>query len=423
MTFIKKLGNIFYGWWIVAASFMLFLFVGGTAFYGFTAFFNPIVNEMGWSRAQTSLAFSLRGGIEGGIVQPIMGFIIDRVGPRRCIFAGVLLVGTALILMSRTNSILFFYGTFGILTLGGTAALGIAQYTAVANWFDRRRSFAMGVLSAGFGFSGVMTPILLFLIQTYNWRTTLVIAGTGIMVIGVPLSLVVRHKPEQYGYLPDGDKPEDRDSLYKEVEEEGDIAAEKELSVKQVLRTRTFWLLMLFTLFPGFAMSALIVHEMPYLISVGISEELAALTMLGITGSSLIGRLGFSWLGDIYDKRHLLAIACALQTIGVFIFANIHSPWMIVPFLLTYGPGYGAPIPLLVSIQADYFGIEKFGSLRGLFMAGYTIPAIIAPFFAGWIYDVQGSYRLAFIIFAILGIFAIPAILVARPVPAKQPLS
>ena len=423
MTFIKKLRETFYGWWIVAASFMLFLVIGGTTFYGFTAFFNPIVAEMGWSRAQTSLAFSLRS-IEGGIMRPIFGCLIARVGPRKCIFAGMLVIGAALILMSRIDSLYSFYGAFLLLALGSTAALGLAEYAAVANWFKRRRSLALGILSAGYGLSGVMTPVLVFLIHSYGWRSTMVIMGIVTLAIGPPLSLFIRHRPEQYGYLPDGDKPEDKVSLTptgSEIELGRGIAVEKELSVQQSLRTRTFWLLMLFNLFLSFFLSAMSVHEMPYLISVGISEKLAALTMMGITTTSLIGRLGFSWLGDIYDKRHLLALTCVLQTVGMFIFANIRSPWMIIPFLLTYGPGYGARIPLSSAIQADYFGTKSFASLRGLYALGGTISGITAPLLAGWLYDVQGSYHLAFTIFAILSIFAIPTILAVRPVQDTIP--
>ena len=423
MTFIKKLRETFYGWWIVAASFVLFLVVGGTTFYGFTAFFNPIIAEMGWSRAQTSLAFSLRS-IEGGIIRPIFGFLIDRVGPRKCIFAGMLVMGAALILMSRTDSLYYFYGAFLLLALGSTAALGLAEYAAVANWFKRRRSLALGILSAGYGLSGVMTPVLVFLIHSHGWRGTMVIMGIVTLAIGPALSLVIRHRPEQYGYLPDGDKPEDKVSLTPAgsgTELGRGIAVEKELSVQQSLRTRTFWLLMLFNLFVSFFLSALTVHEIPYLISVGISEKLAALTMLGVTTSSLIGRLGFAWLGDIYDKRRLLVLTCVLQTVGMFIFANIHSPWMIIPFLLTYGPGYGAKIPLSSAIQADYFGTKSFASLRGLYALGGTISGITAPLLAGWLYDVQGSYHLAFTIFAILSIFAIPTILAVRPVQDTIP--
>jgi len=417
MTLIKKLRDIFYGWWVVAASCVIFLFVGGTTFYGFTAFFNPIVDEMGWTRAQTSLAFSLRS-IEGGIIRPVFGFLIDRVGPRKCIFGGLLVIGVSLILMSRTDSLYYFYGTFLLMALGASAALGLAEYAAVANWFKRRRSLAMGILASGYGLSGVMAPVLAFLIRTYDWRATMVIMGIATLAIGPPLSLLIKHRPEQYGYLPDGDKPGDRVSLSQRssgIELGRDIAAEKELSVRQALRTRTFWLLLLFNLFTAFFLSAMTVHEMPFLISVGISEKLAALTMLGITTSSLIGRLGFAWLGDIYDKRRLLAMTCALQTVGMFIFANIHSPWMIVPFLLTYGPGYGATFPLLPAIQADHFGTKTFASLRGLYALGWTISGVAAPLLAGWMYDVRGSYHLAFTLFAILCIFAIPTILAIRP--------
>ncbi len=422
MTLIKKLRETFYGWWVVAASFVLFLFVGGTTFYGFTAFFNPIVAEMGWSRAQTSFAFSLRS-IEGGMLRPIFGFLVDRVGPRKCIFVGMLVIGVSLILMSRTDSLYYFYAIFLLLALGANAALGLAEYTAVANWFKRRRSFALGVLSAGYGLSGVMTPILVFLINAYNWRVTMVIMGIVTLVIGPPLSLFIRHRPEQYGYLPDGDKPGDTVALPRHggvIKPGSAMAMGKELSVKQSLRTRTFWMLLLFNLFSGFSVTAIAVHEMPYLISLGITEKLAALTMLGITTSSLIGRLGFAWLGDTYDKGRLLAIAAILQTVGMFIFANIHSPWMIIPFLLTYGPGYAARFPLSPAIQADHFGTKTFASLRGLYALGFTIPGLIAPFFAGWVYDVQGSYHLAFTIFAILCIFSIPAALAIKPTDTAE---
>jgi sugar phosphate permease len=387
MNIIKKIRGLYYGWWIVITSFVLFVFIGGTALYGFTAFFNPIIDEMKWSRAQTSIAFSLRS-VEGGVMRPIIGFLVDRVGPRRCIITGVLILGGSLIFMSYTNSLLHFYLSFGLLALGFTAALGIAQYAAVANWFRK------------------------LLINAYSWRTSLVIIGITTIGLGIPLALVMRHRPEQYGYLPNG-KSDNK------IEVPGDQLTSEEFeekgsTVREALRSRTFWLLLAFWTFTGFAQSALIVHEMPYLTGIGISENLAAMTMVGITISSLIGRLGFSWLGDIYKKKYLLAIGCILQVIGTFIFANIRSAWMIIPFLLTYGPGFGGPIPLLGAIQADYFGIKSYAALRGLFTFGWTIPGIIAPVAAGWIYDIYGSYRVAFLIFAAVGVLAIPSVLLIR---------
>jgi MFS family permease len=133
--------------------------------------------------------------------------------------------------------------------------------------------------------------------------------------------------------------------------------------------------------------------------------------MMGITVFSLVGRLGLSWLGDLYSKKKLLILSAALQAVGVFIFANISSAWMIIPFLVFYAPGFGGPIPLLPAIQADYFGTRAFASVRGLMALGYTIPGIIGPWFAGWICDRQGSYKTAFLIYAAMTLLAIPVMM------------
>ncbi|MFH1485178.1 MAG: MFS transporter, partial [Chloroflexota bacterium] len=130
----KQRGTVFYGWWIVGASFITLFVNGGVLSYGFTAFFNPIIDEFSWSRAATSFAFSLRS-LEGGVAQPIVGFMVDRFGPRKLIVAGVAAAGAGLVLMSRTESLWYFYVTFSILALGTSAGFGTPQYAAIANWF------------------------------------------------------------------------------------------------------------------------------------------------------------------------------------------------------------------------------------------------------------------------------------------------
>jgi OFA family oxalate/formate antiporter-like MFS transporter len=183
---------------------------------------------------------------------------------------------------------------------------------------------------------------------------------------------------------------------------------EEGLSIKQCLRSRIFWLLLLYSCFTQFANSALQVHEMSHLVNVGISRDMAALTMTGYTGFSLVGRLGLSWLGDKHSKKNILIICAAMQAVGIFIFSYISSPWMIIAFILFYAPGFGGPIPLLPAIQADYFGTKAFATMRGLMAIGYTIPGIIGPWFAGWIADTTGSYHLAFLIYSALSACAIP---------------
>lgn len=422
-TSIKRsLGNVFYGWWIVAASFFMFLICGGMVAYGFTTFFNPIAEDFGWSAAQISLAFSLRS-LEFGIMAPLIGFLIDKVGVRKVIIFGVVVSGLGLLLMSRTNSLSFFYATFVLLSIGTSCALGIAHYVTVANWFSRKRTWAMGILSTGYGFSGVAGPVLVWLIAQYGWRDTLVIMAVVMWMVGIPLGLVIRHRPQPYGYLPDGEAPDvfsQGEKAQGKYSATGTIPVKSTpptgLSVRQAVRTRTFWLLVLFGSLTGLAFSGINVHEMPYLTSVGISREIAGWAILGLTGFSLIGRLGFGWIGDKYDKRYLLAIGAVLQFLGVLVFAWISYPWMLIPFLFLYGTGFGSLRPLYPAIQADYFGLKHYATISGLQQLGWTFCAIIAPVLAGWVFDVWGTYRPVWIAFAITIAVAIPFVFLIKPI-------
>ena len=280
----------------------------------------------------------------------------------------------------------------------------------------------MGIVSAGYAFSGVTGPVLVWLIAQYGWRNTLVISGVATLLIGVPLGLVLRNRPEPYGYSPD-DEAQDESSQNESTPDSAgalgvpapESAETTSLSVRQAIMTRTFWLLIVFGALTGFAQSAIMVHEMPYLTSVGISREIAGWTILGITGFSLIGRLGFGWMGDMYDKRYLLAIGAVVQFLGVLIFAWVSSPWMLFPFMFLYGPGYASQIPIWPAIRADYFGLKYFATIGGLQSIGWTLSGVIAPVLAGWVFDVWGTYRPIWLIYAALTVVAIPFVLMIKP--------
>jgi MFS family permease len=408
MSTLKKAGGIFYGWWIVIVSAIMFMFIGGISVYGFSAFFDPIILDMGWTRAETSLAFSLRS-VESGITAPFIGFLIDKLGARRCIFAGVIIIGVSFLLMSRVDNVIMFYVSFLLLALGTSAGVSNAQYAAVANWFKRRRALALGIVASGFGLCGIMSPFLVYLIDNQGWRMALVILGPAILVLGIPLSLLIRHRPEPYGLRPDGDK--DPLVVDPKVQDKAVTSVNDGLTWQQCVTTRTFWLMTLFSFFTGFSQSAINVLNISHLVNVGVSRDLAGWAVTGITASSLIGRLGFAWLGDRFSKKKLVILAAVMQTAGVFVFAGISSPWMLIPFLLLYGPGFGAPIPLMQAIQAECFGTRSFASLRGLLSVGWTIPGLIAPYLAGWLCDLQGDYRLAFYIYAAICIFSVPTVM------------
>jgi len=416
--------KIFYGWWIVLASAILNFFAGGTFFYGFTVFFNPIRDTFGWTAAVTSVAFVLQR-LESGILGPVAGFLVDRLGPRKLMLGGWSIIGLGFLLMSRLNSLWAFYAYFLVIGTGFSFSTSIVTNAAVANWFTKKRSRAMTLMYLGFGVSGTLVPLLALSIGRFGWRETLVITGIGLWVIGIPLCFLMRHRPEQYGYLPDGETRVAKDAsanvanLHSPSEVVGHNLSSSAtgFSAKEALRTRTFWLLSFVFFFQHIGTSAVMVHIVPYLESVAVPTTIAATAVTGMTLCSLIGRLSFGLLGDFANKRYLITIAITLQIFGILIFSfvDMNRIWLIVPFLLIYGSGYGGPIPLRPSLQADYFGTKSFGTIMGLMSVVSMLGGLTSPVVAGWIFDVMGSYRLAWQLFALVTVPAIPLMLLAKP--------
>ncbi|MBA7614515.1 L-lactate transporter [subsurface metagenome] len=423
-----KRRKIFYGWWIAITAAFLNVVTGGTFIYAFTIFFNPIRRTFGWSAAITSIAFSLRG-LETGLLDPIVGYLVDKLGPRKLIFCGWLAAGLGFLLMSRINSLWTFYGSFIVIGAGFSFGTFVVFNAAVANWFIKKRSRALTLMYVGFGVSGVLVPLVAWSIEQFGWRDTAIYVGILLWLIGLPLSLVMRHKPEQYGYLPDGEtgeitgKPRSASSLHSstEITEQGSSSSATEFTAKEAIRSRPFWLLSMAYFFQHIATSAVMVHIVPYLESMDVPTAIAATVVTGMTLGSLIGRLGFGLLGDFFNKRYLISISFALQVLGVFIFAYIDGDkvWLLIPFLITYGAGFGGTIPLRPALLADYFGTRSFGTIFGWVALIGMLGGVASPVIAGWIFDITGSYQLAWQIFALTTVPAIPLILLAKPPRAK----
>ena len=406
--------KIFYGWWIVVASFLIALYIGGAVFYGFTAFFEPIVNEMGWSYTQLSIAASLRG-LEMGILSPIVGILADRWGPRKLIFGGVLVTVASLLLLSSTTSLIMFYVSFVLLAIGVSACTVTVLLTAVANWFRRKMGIASGIAICGFGFSGLLIPVIVRLIEVYDWRTALNILALGMIVLVLPLSFVFRHRPEQYGYLPDGLK---QDTTAYLADSSLSQSLDVELRAKQALKNGAFWRIVLARMYHMMTMMAIITHVMPYLSSISISRATSSLVATAIPLMSIIGRLSFGWFGDKFSKRSVAATSFVMMGCGLFCFAYASNTglWLLVPFLVLLGIGYGGTNAILPALGREYFGRTNFGSIYGLMEGIGAIGAIIGPTLAGWAYDSLGSYQIVWFLLAGLAVFAMVSVLTITPV-------
>ena len=382
---------MFYGWWIVIACFLISLYVSSIIFFGFTAFFEPIVKEFGWSYTQVSFATSLRG-LEMGIFAPFLGFLVDRWGSRKLMFFGVIIVGFGLILLSLTQSLWMFYLSFILLSIGAGGSTSIVTMSVVANWFDKNSGKAFGLMASGFGASGLLIPVIVWLIEVYHWRFSLVLLGLMMWVLGLPLCFIIRDTPGKYGLLPDGATEKSREGERQPVE--------PPMSFSKALRHKSFLYLNLSEFIRLMIVTSIVTHIMPYLSSIGISRRAAGLVAAGIPLISILGRLGFGWLSDIYPKKYIMALNFFLMGIGVLAFAYVQSLWVMVIFLILFPPNFGALTVLRVSVLRENFGLDSFGRLLGILMGTASIGGIIGPPLAGWVFDTWQSYYYIWIAFA-----------------------
>jgi MFS family permease len=404
----------FYGWWIVISC-TIISFWGGGAFYCLTCFVKPIVEEFGWTYLAVSLALSLRS-MELGLLAPVTGFLADKFGPRKITFCSTLIAGAGFALLSQTNSLAVFYVAFGILSIGATGFGQVVTMTAVANWFNKKISRATGIVVSGYGAGGILMPLIAWLTTRYGWRETLILLSLATCVILLPISLIVRDKPEEHGYLPDGESPSSPQAWQPEMDSV--YSTEVEFTAGQALKTRTFWFIGFTFAIPFMVYGAVAVHVMPCFASLGLPGEKAALVAMFIPLSTIVGRLAFGWLGDILNKKNLFAATLFLQAIGLAFFYAAGTLWQLVVFLVFFGPAYGGTVTLRSAILREYFGRRAFGSIQGLITTVMTVGGIVGPAYAGWVFDTRGSYKMGWLSFIVPMMAGVPVILSIKKKPA-----
>jgi OFA family oxalate/formate antiporter-like MFS transporter len=424
-----KLPKIFFGWWTVLASGLLCLWGYGYYSYGISALFIPIASELGFSRAQTSVAASI-GRFEGGFEAFIAGRITDKFGPRWIVLIAIFFGSISLACIYFIDSLWSFYLVWGFLF--GTAlnmALAIPLDTAISNWFVKKRGVAISIKWVFSGISGVVIlPLIVWLIQVVGWRATCAIGGVVWGVVGLPLVwfFLKSHRPEHYGLLPDGAKIEDgvidKDALMKRGMEYAAEVREVEFTLKQTMKTPTYWLLVSVQAVYGLVVPAINIHCIPFLTDMKIDTMLAASMMAIMIASSIPSRFIAGYIADRVDIRRLRYVmmgAYVLQAIGIAVFLLHQTTAMIYVWFILYGFGTGMCLTLNPAITARYYGRKAFGSIRGVSALLLTPVGVAAPIYAGWVFDTTGAYTPALILFAVL--LAVASIILPFARPPKQP--
>jgi MFS family permease len=415
----QKHSKVFYGWYLVGACVLITLYTGGVVHFGFTAVFEPIADEFGWGYAQISLASSLRG-LEMGLLAPLMGLLVDRLGPRKLILAGSILMSLGFLLLSRVSSIASFYGAFAMLSIGMSTCTGTVLLTAVNNWFRTKAGLATGIVTSGFGLGGILIPIVTSLVDSFQWRTAMLIIGFGIFIIVLPLSLLVRHKPEQYGYQPDG---EARSALEPTEVHIPTTITEIDVTAKQALRNRPFWHVAIASLCHAFVVGAVVTHMMPYLSSLGIARSTSSLVALVLPVTSIGGRLSSGWLSDRLGRRHIFAASFVLMTAGLFLFSQVTAGmmWLVVLFIVTFSLGWGCSVTSRIAVLREYFGRGSFGTILGFTSGIMMLGNIAGAPLAGWVFDNWGSYQGAWLGFGAVTILGVVLTLTIPPPASARP--
>ena len=421
--------GIFYGWWIVLASMSILVIGSGLYWQGFGVFFLSLQEEFSTNRAALSGAIAL-SQLEGGMMGPLGGYLVDRFGPRRMISIGAIVMGVGFLLMSQVDSLLQFYVVFlGVISVGMSIGIRVPALVAPANWFVKKRGIAIGIALTGSGLGGLFIPFLGLLIVNYGWRWTAIVAGIAVWVLALPLAMVMRTRPEDYGMLPDGERPSERQTapavagtavgpstVHTAAEHlEGDY------TLRSALRQPVFWFLAIAFGLRQFAVGAISLHVVPFMVDTGRSLEVASSILAATTLTSVVGRLGFGWMADRFPPRYIMAVSMMMVGVGALILSNVTDGWtLLVLYIVVYAVGWGGGAVTMNATRGAYFGRRAFGTISGTMDFVQMFGLVLGPVFAGFVFDYTGSYTIAFTSFAVSAAASGVLMLFLRP-PRRTP--
>jgi MFS family permease len=405
---------VFYGWYIVGASILLNSYLAFAIWQGFATFFLPILRDFGVSRTVLSGAFSLRQ-LESGFLSPLVGYLVDRIGPRKVILAGVVLAGSGLILTGLSPNIWWFYLAFVIMSAGvGGASHGVSWSVMVARWFSRQRGRATSFAFMGGAIGGPGVILVAKLVEAIGWRPSAILLGLGLLIVGIPLSFVARSRPQDYGLEPDGDQPapkaEGSDEKPNSPDSQALIPA---TTLREAIKGSQFWALVAILGTQQISMGGLHTHQIAYFQDIGFSATQAASTVAIAFAVSAIGRIAAGVLTDWTDWRYVFAAVIVGQTTALLILANISVFWHALGFALILGLCHGMMVPIRPIIAGKLFGTTNLGSIWGTIDGAVVASGVVGPIYLGWTFDNFHTYVPAFYIMAAVLITAIPTMFIA----------
>jgi sugar phosphate permease len=405
MRFVSR--YVFYGWIVVALG-SLAQMITSLSMQGLSTYVEPLRAEFGWNNSQTAAGRSFQQ--VDSFLGPVNGWLLDRFGPRRLMTAGVLIYVAAFAVFSQVQSLLGFYGACLMMALANSLVGLLAVSVAVNHWFRRRRTTAMGLAVMGFALSGItLLPLLVWAQVNFGWRAAALGSAVAVLVIGLPIMILMRDAPEPHGLKPDDQQ-----------DGQGESAAPRggglvHFTVRQALRTRSYWLITGAFALAMLVQSAMVVHQFPQLERI-VDRDTAAFVLAELNAFNMLGRLFGGLLGDRYAKNTLLGFNLIATALALVVLAAADTMAMLLVYGALFGFGWGMRTAVVNSLLGDYFGRAAFGKIVGVTSTLASPFAIAAPVFVGLGVDRLGGYYVPLLLLAVVALCSSALFLVAlRP--------
>jgi MFS family permease len=388
-----------YGWVIVGAGALMGCVAIG-ALFSLAVFLQPMAEATGWSRTGISSAMTL-DFLTMGVAAFGWGALSDRFGPKIVVLSGALLLGLGLALASRATSLLEFQLVYGIVVGIAAGAVFAPMIATVTGWFDRHRSLAVSVVSAGMGVAPMtISPFAQWLISAHDWRTAMLTIAVGAWALLVPAALLVRRPPETVA---------------------GSSGAPAEggegMTVGQALRSPQFIVLSLTFFCCCAAHSGPIFHTVSYALACGL-PAMTAVTIYSVEGlAGLGGRVLFGLLGDRFGARRVVVAGLMVQAVGAGSYYFTREAGEFYAVAILFGMAYGGVMPLYAVLAREYFPMRIMGTVFGAAAMISSLGMALGPAVGGWIFDTFHGYGYLYIASFGMGLAAV-AVALAFPTPS-----
>jgi sugar phosphate permease len=394
---------------VAATSFLSLFAIVGLALYGLPFFYDFMVRDFGWSRAQVTSGNAISKLVVGPLFGFAAGWFVDRVGPRRLMIVGILMAGIALVGLGSISTLTGFYVFYLFNALGNVFGGPLPNQVLLSRWFHAARGRAMGFAYLGIGLGGALVPLVAFrLSQAFGWHTALKALGLVIVIVALPLALIVKESPPgSEDAAPRAERP-------------------PAAPIREVLRRPAFYLLMIGSMCSIAAVGGANQHLKLYLsLDHGYTQAAAAGVASLTLAASLVGRLTMGWLADRWPKKRVMLLIYLLVASSIPILLYASTRGAVTLFAIVFGIGLGGEYMVIPLMAAELFGTRVLGRAMGIVLAADGVAEATAPVLVGRLHDVSGSYVTGFSVligFALVGAAAI-AMLPRRKAGDQAPVA